>query len=249
MRIALISDIHGNDIALETVLADISREQIDQLICLGDVASLGPRPREVIARLKTLSCSCIMGNHDFHLLNPAVIDKLPSWEAELTEWCIGQLLPPDLDYLESFQPLLEISLDDQATLLCFHGSPRSNNEGILPTAQPAELDEMLAGHTATVMAQGHTHHQMLRQYRGLVLVNAGSVGRPFEMPWPPNSGPCLLPWAEYAIINWVDRALNVELRHIPIDLEAVKRAVLSSGMPGAEGFALELVRLAKINAS
>ena len=65
---------------------------------------------------------------------------------------------------------------------------------------------------------------------------AGSVGQPFEAPW---RGPRLLPWAEYAIINWVKGALNVELRHIPIDLEAVKAAMLSSSIPGVKNWVSE----------
>jgi predicted phosphodiesterase len=61
MRVALISDIHGNLVSLEAVLADIDREGVDQIVCLGDVAGLGPQPREILARLQALGCICIMG--------------------------------------------------------------------------------------------------------------------------------------------------------------------------------------------
>ncbi|MCB0291188.1 MAG: metallophosphoesterase, partial [Calditrichaeota bacterium] len=69
MKIALISDIHGNLTALEAVLADIRRRGADRIICLGDLATLGPQPREVIARLRELDCPGIMGNHDAALLH------------------------------------------------------------------------------------------------------------------------------------------------------------------------------------
>ena len=233
MRIAFISDIHGNYVSLETVLADINREQVDQVICLGDVANLGSHPREVVERLRALDYPCVMGNHDLYLLNPDLPPEFPHWVKEVTEWCRGELAA-DLDYLRSFPPLIEISLDSQATLLCCHGSPRSNMDLMLANTQNAALDEMLAGHMTTVVVCGHTHEQMLRQHKGMIIVNAGSVGQPFEMPWSPNSEPRFLPWTEYAIINWANGSLNVELRHVPIDLNAVKHAALTSNMPGAD---------------
>ena len=70
MRLALISDIHGNNVALEAVLTAISTRAIAQVICLGDVASTGPQPYEVIKRLREMSCPVVMGNMDAWLLQP-----------------------------------------------------------------------------------------------------------------------------------------------------------------------------------
>jgi putative phosphoesterase len=238
MRIALISDIHGNLVSLEAVLADIHREQVDQVICLGDLATLGPQPREVLARLKALECPCVMGNHDSFLLDPGSLHEYTdsSQMVELVDWCASQLSEADLDYLGSLRPLIEIPLDTQATLLCFHGSPQSNVDRILATTPTAELDRMLAGHTATVMACGHMHVQMLRQHKGTLIVNVGSVGQPFEQR-PFEDEPRLLPCAQYATVNWVNGALGIDLRWVPIDLDAVKQAVLTSAMPGAASWA------------
>lgn len=109
---------------------------------------------------------------------------------------------------------------------------------ILATTPATELDEMLAGHAATVMAGGHTHVQLLRQHKGVMIVNAGSVGWPLEqMPFEPP--PRILPWAEYAIVHWVDGVLGVELRRVPVDLDAVKQATLASDMPYAASWADE----------
>lgn len=95
---------------------------------------------------------------------------------------------------------------------------------------------MLAGHTATVMACGHMHVQMLRQHKGTLIVNVGSVGQPFEQR-PCEDEPRLLPCAQYATVNWVNGALGIDLRWVPIDLDAVKQAVLTSAMPGAASWA------------
>jgi predicted phosphodiesterase len=235
MRIALISDIHGNLVSLRAVLADINREGVDQIVCLGDVTALGPQPCEVLAQLKALDCTCVMGNHDDDMLNlDLAYEDAPAlpWEVELVDWCAGQLSKADLVFLRSFQPSIEIPLDAEATLLCFHGSPRSNMDRILATTPAAELDEMLMGHNATVMAGGHTHVQMLRQHKGVMIVNPGSAGCPLEQ-MPFQGMPRYLPWAEYALVNWAGGILSIELRRVPIDLDAVKQAALTSDMPDA----------------
>ena len=236
MRIALISDIHGNYISLEAVLAQIKRDRVDQIICLGDVADFGPQPLEVIARLRDLGCPCIMGNHEFLLLN----SDFPKDEAtlaperEMSKWCAEQLSEDDLEYLRTFQPGIEIPLGSHNTLLCFHGSPRSNNEHILSTTPAQKLEEMISGHKGTVLAGGHTHTQMLRQHMGRLIVNVGSVGSPVEQFPVPPSGPRFLPWGEYSIVSWTDGALGVELRRVPIDLDKIRGAILSSKIPFAE---------------
>lgn len=92
------------------------------------------------------------------------------------DWCRAQLSAGELDFVRTFQGRLEIPLGGGATLLLFHGSPRSHMEDLLATTPPDDLDRLLDGHRATVMAGGHTHIQMLRQHRGALLVNPGSVG-------------------------------------------------------------------------
>lgn len=102
MRIALISDIHANLVALEAVLVDINREQVDQIICLGDVATIGPHPQQVIARLRNLGFISVNGNHDAYLLNPDLSDEgggAPPWLGEMIEWSSAQLSRADFDYL------------------------------------------------------------------------------------------------------------------------------------------------------
>ena len=74
MRVALISDIHGNDVALRAVLADIRRRGVDQIVCLGDVATLGPSPQRTVDLVVELNCPCIMGNHDAFLLEPGLVE-------------------------------------------------------------------------------------------------------------------------------------------------------------------------------
>jgi len=239
VRIAILSDIHGNLVALEAVLADLDAERVDQIVCLGDVATFGPRPREVIAQLRGLNCPVVMGNMDAWLLNPRpheVRDENSSRITEVELWSAHQLSPADLDYLRTFQPTVEIVLStwgDDAPLLCFHGSPRSNTDVIVSTTSEEELERMLSGFSATVMAGGHTHVQILRRHRDMIFINPGSVGLPFERARRTDQvrNP---PWAEYGLVSWEHGCLNIELRRVPFDVDMMIRAARDSGMPHLE---------------
>jgi predicted phosphodiesterase len=248
MRIALVSDIHGNLVSLKAVLADVKRRGADRIVCLGDVATLGPQPKEVVALLKKLGCQCVMGNHDYFLLHPEQLHKYMDdpWFADSIDWCMKKLTKSDFDFLRSFKPLLELPLDDHASLLCVHGSPRSNTDIILATTPAEKVDEMIAGYTATVIAGGHTHVQMMRQHKGAIIVNVGSVGMPFEQALF-QGAPRILPWAEYGIIDHVDDAIGIELFRVPTDFEAIKRVTYASGMPDTDEWVSNWVRPEEIS--
>lgn len=233
IRLALISDIHGNYTALNAVLADIRREQIDSVICLGDVATNGAEPKRVIAELLRLGCPCILGNHESALLDPgaAVRYQIPPQLIPSLHWTLAQLTRSELDYLRGFQPTLSVVLGDNADLLCYHASPLSNTDLLLATTPVEDLAEMLAGSKANFFAGGHTHLQMLRQYEGLLVINPGSVGQPFRSFPLPGSAPSLLPWAEYAILGWTDGRLSLDLRRVPFDVKEYCRIISESGIP------------------
>jgi len=236
MRIALLSDIHGNLIALETVLQELAQESIDQIICLGDVAALGPQPHEVIGRLRRLDCPVILGNTDAWLLLPAGAKTSDSQILRtITSWCAEQLTPADRSYLQTFAPLLELPLDEGRRLLCYHGSPRSFDDVIAATTPDAEVQAMLAGYCATVLVGGHTHIQMLRRYQDAHLVNVGSIGLPGV-----NAGsPALavnrhVHWAEYGVLSVEQGRLSIDLRRTSLNLATLLEAGRGSGMPYLE---------------
>jgi putative phosphoesterase len=224
-RIALISDIHANEVALRAVLADIERRGVDQTVCLGDVADLGPHPKAVVEILGTLGCPCILGNHDEFLLEPELVrsySTIPRIVASV-DWSRDQLSGAELDFLRGFQSGLDIELGGGAFLQLFHGTPRSNQENLFATTPPDQVDEMLGGRTATVMAGGHTHIQMIRQHDGCLLVNPGSVGMPFKR-YPEGVTPSIMSYAEYAIVEESAGAIGVNLCRVPIDKDKLRRA-------------------------
>lgn len=232
MRIALISDLHGNEVALQAVFADLGRVGIDQLVCLGDVATLGPRPSAILAMLRERGCPCILGNHDEFLLEPRLIRSYTEAPivVESVDWCRAELAQPELDFLATFQRELRLDLGGGDSLLLFHGSPLSHMQDLLATTPPDELDRLLGGHTATVMAGGHTHIQMLRQHHGMLLVNPGSVGMPFR-DYVHGRAPKLLPHAEYAIVESGPGGITVQLRRVPLDKRQLRLAAAASTLP------------------
>ena len=233
MRIALISDIHGNNVALDAVLADIRKQQIDSVVCLGDVATLGPQPIETLEGLKELNCVCIRGNHDSSLLQPekALDYKVSEPLLPSLEWCLAKLDSSDLEFVRTFQPTLRVQLGEGDEMLCYHGSPKSNIDNILSDTPFEELNGFLSGWDAKVMAGGHTHLQMLRHYNGMMIINPGSVGNAFLAPHNSKKQPTLMPWAEYAIVNRVDGQITVEFKRIFYDIDFLIQTIRKSDIP------------------
>jgi predicted phosphodiesterase len=231
--IALISDIHGNLPALEAVLADVREQRVDSIVCLGDVATLGPQPRPVIALLREACSAFILGNHDAALLDleRALALQIAPPLLPTLHWCAQQLTCDEVDFLRSFAPSLTLELAVGYDLLGFHGSPQSNTDLILTTTPPEELDRLLNGRTAALFGGGHSHLQMLRQHRGKQIVNPGSVGCAFLETPAPGVIPALTPWAEYGIIRMFEGAVSVDLRRVPFDVRAYCDVLARSDLP------------------
>ncbi len=232
MRIGVIADIHGNLVALEATLAALAGERLDRLICLGDVATLGPRPTATLARLRDFGCPIVMGNTDAWLLAAPHPDREPPL-GELTAWAVAQLSDADRAFIGAFPPTLTVPLDGAATLLCCHGSPRSYDEVIAATTPADALDAMLAGHAAAALiVGGHTHVQLVRRHEERLIVNIGSVGLPGVGPGTPdlpvNRG---VAWAEYGILDLDAGRVSIDLRRLPLDLDRVLADGRASGMP------------------
>jgi len=236
MRIAVISDIHGNCLALDVVLADIGRAAVDQVVCLGDAIQGGAQPAETVARLRELSCPVVMGNADAWLLTGEETGaEQPATEQMLAvrKWSLAQLSSADRAFISGFQPTVTQSLGDGRELLCFHGSPRSFDDIILPETPEEEFQRYLGGLGAAALAGGHTHLQQIRRLGDAFFFNPGSVGRAFERHQPEEAFR-YDPWAEYAILSQDNGRLGLEFRRLPLDTDLLAEIVLSSGQPNAE---------------
>ncbi len=244
MRIALLSDIHGNLVALNAVLAHIASDgPIDRFICLGDVAPDGPRPREVLHVLRTLDVTIIKGNADDHLLKVDLTSTEPTrgdmtrpryhWIGPINQWGAAQLTDSDREFVRSFLPKFELSLGTSNQLLCYHGSPRHWTDNVLPATWSETLRDWFAGTNATLYAGGHTHEQMLRREGRMTIMNPGSVGACLDRQHLPHEMH-FLPWADYALIESDGSQVEIQFRRVPIDRDALTADTRSSGMPFAE---------------
>jgi predicted phosphodiesterase len=232
MRIGLIADIHGNLVALDAVLAELSYQRVDELICLGDVAALGPQPGAVIARLRALRCPVVMGNTDAWLLDPALAEGSSAPVLAISEWCMTQLSADDLAYVRTFSPTLARTLPGDTELLCSHGSPRSFDDAITATTPDDTLDAMLGGADAAIMVGGHTHIQMMRRHGGARIINTGSVGLPgIGAVTPYNED---VHWAEYAVLDADGDQTAITLHRTPLDVAEMIRVAHDSDMPESE---------------
>jgi predicted phosphodiesterase len=133
MRIAFISDIHGNFTAYQAVLADINSQSIDQIVCLGDTITLGPQPIEVLNALRELKCLYIKGNHDAAVLNPENAAQYEITEHLVPDliWCKDKLSADDIDFINSFKPMLEINLPNGSQIRYYSGNNPSRTIGCL----------------------------------------------------------------------------------------------------------------------
>jgi len=168
MDIAALSDIHGNLPALEAVLAEVDAD----LVVVGGDVGPGPLVSECLARLAPLEARYVMGNGDRELLDPDPGGNAP---VALLEWCRERLTAADRERLAAFEPT--VSAD--GVLFC-HGSPRSDTEIITAVSPEERLAPMFEGVAEAVIVCGHTHHQFDRAVLGKRLLNAGSVGMPYE---------------------------------------------------------------------
>lgn len=244
MRIALLSDIHGNTVALDAVLADLAGADLDLIVCLGDIAAGGPDPTGAIERIAAMNCVAVQGNTDAGMVdmpgwwrNPRSID-LPEDAVpgmEITVWSSEQLTPSDRDYLAGLPLTATVDTGSEGELLAFHGSPLSADDIITASTPSDELDRLLAGHGARWLTGGHTHVPLVRVHRHRTLINPGSVGMPFAE-YGYAGGVTVLDHAAYAIVSITDGDVSIDLRRTAVDRASLRASVARTDMPHAESW-------------
>lgn len=240
MRIALVSDIHGNTVALNAVLDEIALSRIDVIVCLGDLAANGPDPAGAVDRIAELGCQVAMGNTDTDMVDvpdwwrdPAAAGAPESAHpiAEIGLWCAAQLTDEHRRFLAGLPGIVGVDLGEAGRFLGFHGSPRSATDIITNTTPPDdELGEMLNGADQAVLAGGHTHVPMVRRHHTQTIINPGSVGLPFAAYGYAGQVP-VLDHAAYALLTIDGPAMSIELRQVRVDKDTLSRHVEASGMP------------------
>lgn len=222
MRVAALYDIHGNLPALRAVLADVAREGVDMVVVGGDVAT-GPLPAETITQLMALGnrTRFVRGNADREIVE-AYDQARFDFDAErdpatrAAGYAAGAISDVQRDFLAGFAPHVALDVDGLGMTLFCHGSPRSDTEMITTATPDPRLVRMLAGVREPVVVCGHTHRQFDRSVSGWRVINAGSVGLPYEG----------MPGAYWALLG-----PTVELRRVEYDLDQGMNELRAGGFP------------------
>jgi predicted phosphodiesterase len=242
MRIALLSDIHGNATALEAVLANVAQAGgVDEYWVLGDLVALGPEPVAVLERLVALPrARFIRGNTDRYLVtgerppptaeqvasDPGLLPRYAEVAATFA-WTQGALVAGGwLDWLRALPTELRLTFPNGTRLLGVHSTPHADDDtGFLPSLSEAEMRALLAGCDAELIVAGHTHLALKRQMAGgVVVVNLGSVSNPL----PPDLR------ASYGLLEANEDGFELGLHQAEYDREAVIARLQRQGHPGAD---------------
>ena len=236
MKIAVISDIHGNMEAVEAVMSDINEQGCEKIFVLGDYAMAGPEPAEAIeyflAKETNPKFEMIQGNTDLMIadyssdLYNTLKEKAP---------VMAEALKNDVQSLNAYQKVFLKRLPMQKTLtvegvsfLLVHGSPRKNNEDILPDTPIDTVEEMLKNVEANVILCGHTHLPCgFQTSTKQTVVNAGSIGRPFT----PEPKSC------YLVINVENGACVFEHRFVEYNNTQASEKLKNRNFSGADKLA------------
>jgi len=210
VRVAAISDIHGNLPALEAVLAEIDREGVDDIVVAGDTAH-GPWAAEIVDLLVERGARCVRGNADRE-----VVDRSDRF-GPLAPWSADRLGERRLTVVAGWPLTVELSVDGLGETLVCHSTPTSEDPIYTRITPDAELVSILGNVDADVLVCGHTHMQYDRTLSsGLRVVNPGSVGIPYE-------------GARGAY--WALLGPGVEFRRTPYDVEGAVAAIEVLGVP------------------
>jgi predicted phosphodiesterase len=233
-NVALISDIHGNRLALEAVLADIAARRIERVYCLGDLVGYGPDPNGVIDLIRDAGIPSLLGNYDDGVgrdkgdcgcYYPTAEAK--EWGAASYSFTAAEVTPDRKAFLRDLAQEHRIDVAEVRVHLV-HGSPRKINEYLLRDRDPKSFVRIAEAEADDVLAFGHTHQQWHREYGHVMFVAVGSVGRPKDGD----------PRAMYTVLRPASRPrgsagarLGIDHVRIPYDVEATVRAMMAVGLP------------------
>jgi predicted phosphodiesterase len=186
-RVAALYDIHCNLPALDAVLAEVGAVGVDLIVVGGDVVS-GPLPVQTIDRLQGLGphARFVMGNADREVVEAfdrsRFAEELASddFTVRMDAFAASRIDRSRRDFLSSFEPAVVLTVEGLGSVRFCHGSPRSDTENLTPLTPPARVREVLEGIGEEIVVCGHTHRQFVVGVDGQRVVNAGSVGLPYE---------------------------------------------------------------------
>jgi predicted phosphodiesterase len=227
MRIAIISDSHGNLTALDNVLSDLDRTgPYDAVLFGGDIAYGGPQPAECIARIMERGYPSVRGNTD-----QMIVDAVAGSGDPHADWVLNQLDESHLEFLQSLPVQHNLELSGNRTLGLVHATPWSIYDSITPDGTDVDFRRMLLEANTHILCYGHIHLQHQRSLDTGTVVAVGSLGLPFDGDRR----------SMYTVIDSGGAGYNVEFRRLEYNVEQAIEAARQNGGPNGEVFATNLV--------
>ena len=230
-RIAVLSDVHGNAVALEAVRKAINASRPDAILVAGDHALNGPDPAAAIDLLRELQAEgarIVQGNTDIAVADfdysaafPWYTDGVPDTIRDAAEWAHDTLGEERVGWLRRLPSERRLMLEDTMVLAC-HASPGSQTQGFDAQLDPSVVLERVAHTDARVIGCGHTHLPDVRDLGWKLIVNGGSAGYVFDGD----------PTASWALIEFDGTDIRAEIRRAEFDTMAVANSISARGLAG-----------------
>ena len=231
-RLVVLSDVHGNSVALEAVRTAIRREKPDLVAVAGDLALNGPDPSGTVDLLRSMEAdgaAIVSGNTDIAVADfdyaaafPWMTDGVPDTFRAAAEWAHDELGDERLAWLRRLPAERRLSTEDGTMILVCHASPGSQTAGFDQALDPNVIVELVARTDARVIACGHTHLPEVRDLGWKLIVNAGSAGYVFDGD----------PTASWARVDFEDGEIRAEIQRSDYDVLAVANAISARGLAG-----------------
>jgi protein phosphatase len=187
LKIAVISDIHGNLEALKSTIEDIQKKEVDKIICLGDIIAKGIHPNECVDLIKKYCDVVIQGNCDRHFSKKHDLENIPEIEQKRIKWNQSIITKENLKYLNKLPFCYELYISGSLVRF-FHATPKQDNIAILNVDSIETKYNMfkssentISKNDADVVIYGHIHHPYMDRLYNKTLINVGSVGNSFDV--------------------------------------------------------------------
>ncbi|MBS4179133.1 metallophosphoesterase family protein [Lederbergia citrea] len=238
MKLAFISDIHGNAIALESVLKDINERKVDKVFVLGDICFRGPEPKRSLDLVRALECNVIKGNADEWIVRGIKKGEVPDNSLTIMnkerDWSCSQLDQNSIEYLSNLPSELRFNVGS-FKIHAFHATPTSLFEVVPPNVHDEVYENKIMKENADIFIYAHIHKPFIKYIHGRCIINIGSVGLPFDG----------LNMSSYTILDINDESFQTSIVRVHYDVNKVIDHLEELNYPNID-FMRNLLRQAKI---
>jgi putative phosphoesterase len=223
--IGLISDVHANLPALETVLAELDARGVDGIFNAGDLVCYGPSPNEVIYLLREREIVSIYGNRDrevyeFPLRCKEYRETLHPLKFRAYEWTYNELTEENLEYLKSLPERVSVSVNSHK-LLMVHDRIHPEIPQPKPDTPDTQFEEIAASVEEDIIVFGHTHIPFVKEIAGKLFVNTGSVGRPGDRD----------PRAGHVVLEVSEGQIAARIKRVGYNVDKTVKTIYESALP------------------